>query len=142
MSKIRRFIRDGILPAEQVMRCAPAPATLKTNGSRLNWRAKSRVEPKTTTRNRCFPPFEKGLHNESVFVTSLQGSLPTGWKASPIGSTGIDDESPLDAWIDRLNADSEVRAGVQASQFYWLQRGVKAGRSNGVSIGLSRCSDR
>lgn len=45
-----------------------APVTSKTNGSRPIWRAILRVASTTTTRNRCFPPFKKEVHNESVFA--------------------------------------------------------------------------
>ncbi|MER8474185.1 transposase domain-containing protein, partial [Mesorhizobium sp. M1328] len=42
------------------------------------WRAILHVAPTTTTRNRCFPPFEKEVHNESVFAITRKNSLFAG----------------------------------------------------------------
>lgn len=55
-----------------------APATSKTNGSRPIWRAIHGVASTTTTRNRCFPPFEKEEHNESVFALGRKAWLFAG----------------------------------------------------------------
>ncbi|MER8451837.1 transposase domain-containing protein, partial [Mesorhizobium sp. M1428] len=37
-----------------------------------------RIASTTTTTNRCFPPFEKEVHNESVFAITRKNSLFAG----------------------------------------------------------------
>ncbi|WP_287281423.1 helix-turn-helix domain-containing protein [Mesorhizobium sp.] len=82
---IRRFIRDGILPAEKVMRCAPyqiRASDLEDDRIKAELARKARLAPKTTIRNRCFPPFEKGcIMNRS----SLSEESP-GCSAVPIAA--------------------------------------------------------
>ncbi|MER9869633.1 transposase domain-containing protein, partial [Mesorhizobium sp. M0136] len=79
-----------------------------------------RVASTTTTKNRCFPPFEKEVHNESVFALGRKswlfcGSDRGGQRAavlySLIASAKLNDIDPQ-AWL----ADILARIAAHPAQ--------------------------